>query len=120
MAGQKILVILVFTLNFWTERRDGREYIMLDLIGGCLNPACGGRLHLVVSVGYIEDGDYRVKTSKALWGNETSELRKKFTCTNGDITVQVHRRESEEISKKAERFAIELREVRMAAKASLN
>jgi len=120
MAEQKIPVILAFTLELWTERRNGYEQIMLDLVGGCFNPACGGKLHLVVSVGYIRDGRYRVKNPKALWGDETSELRRHFTCTNCDITVQVHKRESREISKAAERFAKRLRETRRAANAQWN
>ena len=120
MAEQRVLTIQLFDLELWTERRNGYEQIMLDLVGRCLNPVCGGRFRLVVSVGYIEDGHYRVKNPKALWGDETSELRQHFTCTNCDITVSVHERESEKISKAAERFAQRLRESRRMANAKSN
>ncbi|MBI2098525.1 MAG: hypothetical protein HYT49_02585 [Candidatus Wildermuthbacteria bacterium] len=102
----------IFTMVFWVEKDRGRERILADFIGACPTGSCGGKIHAVVTVGFIKDGHYLVKNSDALWKDDEFPLLVAIRCTNCKIDTVVPKEASRIISDGAGEFARSLREVR--------
>lgn len=109
-----------FVLTFWLEKAGKRERILLDLIGSCPDDTCGGKLHIIVCVGYIEEGSYRVKNPYALWHDEEFPLRTELICTNCNGIAILPEDAADAISVSAGEFTQGFKEARRASKASSN
>jgi len=111
---------MAFLLNFWLEKAGKGERILLDLIGKCPSDTCGGKLHIVVCVGHIEGGLYRVKNPHALRQDEEFPLPARMVCTNCRGEAILPEEVKDAISARAEEFAKGIKETRKASKASWN
>ncbi|MDP2641654.1 MAG: hypothetical protein Q8P39_03975 [Candidatus Yanofskybacteria bacterium] len=105
---------------FWTERKEGGERILADIMGTCSSISCGGKLHTVVMVGRIQGGWYQIKNPEFLWQDEEFPLNKSVLCTNCGREVRLPKETAQALIASAEEWIRCIKAARKAAKARWN